>query len=639
MQIIGSSSQLNFKLPILNVYSGQSNSVAENREQSEYNYFQRPELANTIEGASIYNIDTDSFDNLIAGETIDNGVTVKNGGGVIIDLSYQLNKRYGINVHNIQFAKSGTPIYDDDTINNWNLNTVGGLYERLKTRVTAAIIKMNSLYGEGNWQYGYWIWQQGESDTGAAREAVYKQNTLDVWNDFKTSYPDFTIIQPWATVDPWANIRALQVELANENPNLVTGFSTDWYPKGEYPHYNCKGMSIISNDIITLINADQRKNIPTSSISITSACTDSTGNKIYINFNAIVNESVVSTGINLSGGKTITSIKRKSDDLYKYEINVDTPYLNSDVITISYSGTNLKSYDNVNIDSFTDYSVYNAIDELWIIFTTNAGAADDFQPTFLIDDGEGTLIIDYGDGERVFSNQPEPKNYADSSDKNVNIYRGGMNLKTGLIGINLINQKIKGELDLSDFEISSLNINQNPEHTSLLLTAIPFDASSSSGINIYSNNYTTLDISAYTGVKGVIRIYDNPNLTTVINPSSANFISDYTARDCNISTIDVSGITNINIFNFRDNNNLSEITLPTLIYASRFFYSRNCALNQTTVDNIIQMYIDWYSVNSPTTSITIELNGGTNAIPNSTLTTQLQGIFTSAGQTLNITTN
>jgi uncharacterized protein (TIGR02145 family) len=155
----------------------------------------------------------------------------------------------------------------------------------------------------------------------------------------------------------------------------------------------------------------------------------------------------------------------------------------------------------------------------------------------------------------------------------------------------------------------------------------------------------TLDLTGLTGLGGQFYVVNNPNLTSILNPDSSQVFTYYWAYNCNLTgTLDVSGLTNLGgTFNVLNNQNLTHISLPTINQEFIVFDASGCALDLVTVDDIFAKMDTWYTSNAPINDLLISVAGGTNAAPTdcweNVNIVNLQSIFSSAGQTLNIYIN
>ena len=161
--------------------------------------------------------------------------------------------------------------------------------------------------------------------------------------------------------------------------------------------------------------------------------------------------------------------------------------------------------------------------------------------------------------------------------------------------------------------------------------------SNSSGMIIqYASDLTTLNFPNLTTLtkqldnNGYLYIEYNPVLTTINFPklNSANQFDLYIDNNSNLTTVNFPLLNSFTGADFyiNDNPNLTTIKVPTILTGDSFNFSNN-ALNQTTVDNILQAL-----VYSGVSDGYINLQGGSNAVPNATNVTILQnrgwGVYT-----------
>lgn len=305
-----------------------------------------------------------------------------------------------------------------------------------------------------------------------------------------------------------------------------------------------------------------------------------------------------------------------------------------------------------------------------------------FSPDFTV--SSGTLHWDLGDGSILDTNSVDHP-YIVLGNKNVNVYVGTTIGPESITEVKLENDRLIGTLDLEDF--SNLEgmfyVHNNPGLTqiknpstagvfkvywahgcnltgTLDLTGLTnlgglfyaqnnsnlteiLNPDSSQGIIYYwalnCNLTGTLDVSGLTGLGGSFNVHSNSNLTSILNPTSSQVFETYQAYSCNLTgTLDVSGLTGLGgSFYSYSNSGLVDILLPTLTQDITSFRSHNCALSQTTVDDVFSKLNTYYTSNSPSDDLLVEINGGTNAIPtdgasNSDIT-NLSSIFTGAGHT------
>lgn len=627
---------LTFTKPVLIYLWGQSNGTSYNKKIDAY-YVNKPELADTIEDAFRYNLQTNQFEALISGNITDIDNEIFHGVHAVHKIAYDLTKRYGIKVHICNYARGSTSIYDDGTINNWNVSGSGTLWKRYAQRIDSAHVKMDSIYGSGNWEKLIIIGMQGENDNFSPRFEEYKQNTIDLYRAMYDTIGEYvTTIHPFVVSNIWTNVYPEQVSLINTYSDTLQSFTTDHCERSTFAHYNIAGQNKIADSIMSIITEGyiQSVNIDTDTVKQKTAVTDFSGDIVYIGFNVKMNETITSTGFSLSGGKSITSIQRYSDDHHKYKITLDATYTNTDTITIIYNGLgDSKSYDNVSCQSWSD-TIFNAIDVPWFTIKNTCTSEDNFKPIIATTD-DGSLMIDYGDGNRSLANRPPNFNYQNPSDTNICIVnKGGMTAKENITGIYLVSLKIVDSLFFDEFYFNTVDIRGN----SLAYIKMPdsvINAASGTSFNLSGNRFTTLDISAYDSINQPIFLSDNDSLKWIDNPVSNNVLNYYEARRCDLDSSDLSMLTKIKSLSMDDNSDMTTVYWPVLQEAMSNINLSGCALNQLSVDNCLQMLIDWYTTNPPASTLTIDLSGGTNAVPNSSLVSQLQTLFDNESQILN----
>lgn len=203
-----------------------------------------------------------------------------------------------------------------------------------------------------------------------------------------------------------------------------------------------------------------------------------------------------------------------------------------------------------------------------------------------------------------------------SSNKNVTVYwASGCDL-TGTLDFRPL-KRLGGNVDVQN----------NPNLTQVLN---PDSSNAFTTYNVRLCDITgTLDISSLTGLGGSFQAQQNNKLTKILNPVSTRTIDYYYVYDSSLTgTLDVSGLTGLGGY-FRCYNNLelTQVLLPTL---SRHFYefnARNCSLNTSNIDSILQKYYTYWNGTLPTSSSIINLSGGNSAWPTNGLSnTYLVGI-------------
>ena len=182
-------------------------------------------------------------------------------------------------------------------------------------------------------------------------------------------------------------------------------------------------------------------------------------------------------------------------------------------------------------------------------------------------------------------------------------------------------------------------------------------------LSLHNANLTGhLDLSMFNKVSGHIWTYTNANLTGITFTNSldsgADDVDDFNVSSCNLQSLDVTGLVKCRSvwksssnysFSCAQNTGLTECSFPTvvtgatLLYLSNRIYFQNCALDQTSVDDLFAKMLEYYNVVTPVGGTCIvDVSGGTNSLPSAQGYTDigdLETIFTNAGLTLTITLN
>ena len=316
---------------------------------------------------------------------------------------------------------------------------------------------------------------------------------------------------------------------------------------------------------------------------------------------------------------------------------------------------------------------------------TTSGNATTFDPAITV--SSGTANWDYGDGTFEDTNAPS-KTYGDSTLKTVQCRLGTIPALTDILSVNIVSDDLGGTLGVSD--LTGLNgdfiVATNPNLDIILLpasvVAIPNFVVNSNNlstldlsalnitgtIQIYDNplttvtervtaenitvynsrttQRTTINLSGYTGASGQIQVHDNPQLTSFVAPVTSGVFFRLRIYSCPLlPSIDLTNMPNIGgEIDFGNDTVLTTFTLPaTLTQAFTLINGVNCALDLTSVDNIFAKLNTYFTANTPTADLTVNLNGGTSASPtggaSNTDIVNLQSIFSGAGFTFTFNIN
>lgn len=228
-----------------------------------------------------------------------------------------------------------------------------------------------------------------------------------------------------------------------------------------------------------------------------------------------------------------------------------------------------------------------------ITFYTNSPSTKTFDPTIVTT--SGTLLWDLGDGTTQNANSFS-YTYANSNTKTVKIYAGTSGA-TNIQSLDFMDDNIVGGIDLRKL-----------------------------------TNCGSFTLST------------NSELTDIICPNSTVLVTTFFCAACNIGTLDLRPLVNVcaNI-SIRTNANLKTVWLPSFTNRIEVFRANDCAFDSFTVDNIFSKINAYFLTHTPTLSLTIIVNGGTNApltggASNSDLVS-LTSIFAAAGKSFTATYN
>lgn len=189
--------------------------------------------------------------------------------------------------------------------------------------------------------------------------------------------------------------------------------------------------------------------------------------------------------------------------------------------------------------------------------------------------------IDWGDGsEELFdlggSETTIQHTYLPGS-RTVTVYA----TPSTITSINLSGETLTGTLDISACtSITSLLCTSNSG-----LTAIsnPTHSLTWSNYRFDSCNLSSLDLSGLTGLGGVVTGSLNSNLTSITFPTSSQTISSFKFGACDITgTLDLSGLTGLggNI-QIHQNSNMTAVIFPTSSVACTFLWVYSCDITGT----------------------------------------------------------
>lgn len=227
---------------------------------------------------------------------------------------------------------------------------------------------------------------------------------------------------------------------------------------------------------------------------------------------------------------------------------------------------------------------------------------------------------------------------------------------------NVIGTTRISECNLSSIDFTNVRINGETElNSNSNLSSITFGDFDNYSTTFEVNNcsLTSLDFSSFTNMISVMELLGNTNLGTFIQPQNATFSSFKLAPNTELLTLDLTnchiggylGIANTNItqilFNntvkscqldlynngftsldlssfdtvigrlrLQDNSNLVNLIAPIGFSTDMYQLSANGdALNIASIDGLLGNLNTYFSANTPTSDLILDLSNGTNASP------------------------
>lgn len=157
----------------------------------------------------------------------------------------------------------------------------------------------------------------------------------------------------------------------------------------------------------------------------------------------------------------------------------------------------------------------------------------------------------------------------------------------------------------------------------------------------------TIDLSALTTNLGKVSLRNNSGITSIICPSTANAITEFTVSQCGlIGTLDLSVFSNFSgSISVDYNPSLLTVRWPKITGDIFAVYAHNCSLNSSCIDEICGAVHAWYAAHPPFGGwkpLTMTFNSGGNAKPTvdgSTHIAWLRSTFTAYSQFVQIECN
>lgn len=202
--------------------------------------------------ARIWNVANSKFEFLDTYKGTDNNPVDKNYFSISLPLS-KLRTDAGKEVLFVHYYVGSTPIYFTGTPNDWNVNTVGGLYSNLLTYLTNAI---NYLNNRGiPYVFKGMIWNHGESNGDTEEHAIsFKPDTKDLIAGVRTHIGFNIPVYLGYISDSPSNheyrsiVRAAQVALPSEI-SACTLIDTSTFEYTDGVHLNGNGKKSFANTV------------------------------------------------------------------------------------------------------------------------------------------------------------------------------------------------------------------------------------------------------------------------------------------------------------------------------------------------------------------------------------------------------
>ena len=214
-------------------------------------------------------------------------------------------------------------------------------------------------------------------------------------------------------------------------------------------------------------------------------------------------------------------------------------------------------------------------------FTTNA-STDTFDPTF--DVSPGILNWNLGDTSTSVNSNAFSHTYTTTGNKIVEVWEGSTNGVESIFQINMSDDNLVGILDISC--LTNLGgeflVYDNPDLTSIIN---PDSSQLFTTYHAWNCDLTEiLDLRELTGLGGNFNVNNNPNLNYIFNPTSSElFTYGYIAYDCGlILTLNISGLTGLGgYFEVYNNPSLNFIINPTSSQVFNDYVANDCNLTWT----------------------------------------------------------
>ena len=158
-----------------------------------------------------------------------------------------------------------------------------------------------------------------------------------------------------------------------------------------------------------------------------------------------------------------------------------------------------------------------------------------------------------------------------------------------------------------------------------------------------SLTFTTIDASSMTAATSFTFV-EGSTLISITNLTSSAVVTNYDCNGNGLTSLNLSGFTNLGGITYGYNNTgLITLTMPTINKQFTNIDFHGCALNQTSVDNLLAALDAYYSAHPPTANLSVAIQAGTNASPtggsSNTNWVHILSIFTPLGKSASLNRN
>jgi len=300
-----------------------------------------------------------------------------------------------------------------------------------------------------------------------------------------------------------------------------------------------------------------------------------------------------------------------------------------DILAFSGPGNVLTSSRKLFLGKFIEAPLFS--------FITDASVTT-FAPEIGV--SAGILRWDLGDASSNVSSNKISHTYASTGNKIVKVYPG---TTSGALSITSIERftddNIVGTLNLSTLSNlgGSCRLYGNPKLTEIIN---PTSSQTFIQYTAQNNNLTgTLDLSSLSGLGGSVDLGANKNLTSVLFPTSSVVFSELSIDDCSLNgTLDISGLSKLGgSLNLNNNKNLTSVLFPTSTQAiSNLSVSNTGIIGTLDISGLTNLsgYIT-FNTNPGLTSILLPPSSGSITTGIYLSNCNLTGFIDASGLTVN----